>query len=259
MVDLHCHILPQIDDGAADMDQSIRMAKMAAEDGIHTIVATPHYRTDWYTPDPDRIQRMVDELNRYLVSMDIPVTILPGMEPRLHHEFLDHIQLRKILPIGFQRRYFFVELPFSQYVSQLPSFLYDLQLAGHTPVIAHPERYRYFQEHPELLFNLVKKGALTQVNGGSILGQFGKRTMKFAIALVQSGLIHLVASDAHDEARRPPLLSMAYRKIARYGGRRLSYQLKQNAEAVVAGNDFCPAEPGRLSKRFFPMPGYYRV
>lgn len=245
MIDLHCHILPGLDDGSENMEQTIRMAEMAEQDGVHFIVATPHYRRDAKDASAERIREKVKEVNNVLERRGISLRVLPGMEPQIQFDFVEKVKDGTLLTLNATGKYILLELPFHQPLHQLDRMIFDMQMAGYTPIIPHPERTDLFRTRPKLLYDLVKKGVLTQINAGSITGQFGKRVKGFAMLLLETHLAHLVASDAHDDLRRPPLLSTAYKEIFRIAGEETVYRMKENAKTVAMGKDFWVGEPVR--------------
>lgn len=255
MIDLHCHILPGMDDGAKDMEQAVRMAELAVRDGIHTIVATPHYQSEGFKCERDLIRKKVEEFNQELQQREIPLTVLPGMEPHIRVDFLDQLQKGELLTLDPIEKYVFVELPFRQQPPNLEQFFFQILLAGYVPIIPHPERTVYFQERPVLLYQLVKQGVLTQVNAGSLTGLFGKKVQRYTREIVESGLLHLIATDAHDDRRRSPKLSEAYDEIARIAGKEFALDLQQNAEAVIQGKDFFVEEPMKPQRKWFRLFG----
>ncbi|GAB7387956.1 tyrosine protein phosphatase [Bacillaceae bacterium] len=254
MFDIHCHILPQADDGAMDMEQAIRMAEIAEKDGITAIIATPHHRNGIYWNEKESILRKVEELNAALAERGLSVRVLPGMEVHVHAGLVDELQAGRLLPLNGSK-YLLLELPFQQVPPRLEELVYEIQLAGFVPVIAHPERTLSFRERPERLYALVQKGALTQITAGSILGFFGKKAQRFSRELLDCRLTHVVASDAHTDRRRVPKLSEAYAEIARYAGGDVAETLKRNAQAIAFGENIRAEEPAKPKRKFFRLFG----
>ncbi len=250
MIDIHCHILPRIDDGSKDMEQSVRMAEVAAKDGISAVIATPHFN-DKYPTDPFIIKEKVIQLNQKLEEKGISLQVLPGMESHFSYEYIELLQKGKLLTLGTNSKFVFLELPFQQIPHRLDHLVYQIKMAGYSPIIPHPERTLIFHERPHKLYELVKNGVITQVNAGSVLGFFGNKVRKFTKEMFEHGLLHILASDAHDDKKRPPRLSEGYIEIAELVGKSYVNMMKENAKNIAYGKDFWVEEPIRPHKKKF--------
>lgn len=241
MIDLHNHILPGLDDGANDIEESLAMAEIAAEDGITMLVATPHVMSGAFDNRKADILQKVKELNQLLESQKIPLQILPGAEYHLDSDLLRRLSAGDLLTINDSGQHLLVELPASMVPDYTGRILYELQLQGITPIIAHPERNIGFEREPELLRKFISRGILTQITSGSITGMFGKSVKKTAWSFLQEGYAHLIASDAHSAHVRSPALSHAFLELERRWGtdyaRTLSYE---NPRLIIAG---LPVQP----------------
>ncbi|HKP89336.1 MAG TPA: CpsB/CapC family capsule biosynthesis tyrosine phosphatase [Thermoleophilaceae bacterium] len=211
MVDLHSHILPGVDDGAPDIEASIAMARTAAADGIRVMVATPHISFE-YELDPADVGRLVGELNLALAREEVPLAVLPGGEIALTRlAALDAPALRTLsLGVG---PYLLVETPYAGGAPFLEEVLFDLDLRGFRTILAHPERCAMFEHDRDRLARLVERGVLCSVNAGSMAGQFGRRVRDFAVHLFRAGLVHNVASDAHDDDVRRAELRWGFERM----------------------------------------------
>jgi len=216
LIDIHCHILTGIDDGASDMEESIAMVRHAHADGIRTIVATPHTMNGVYENYGPNIITAVDRLRRILVRENIDIDILPGSEIHICTDLMEKVTAGQLLLIGRTREnnpgcmgYALIELPFQVLPPGYRNALFRLKLRGIIPIIAHPERNLVIQNHPERLEELVKMGCLVQVTAMSVTGGFGDVTMDCAHRLIESRMAHIIASDAHNADTRPPELSLA--------------------------------------------------
>jgi protein-tyrosine phosphatase len=218
MIDLHAHILPGLDDGSKDITESLAMARVAREDGIHTIVATPHVLPGVFDNDKNKILSAVQELNQKLQEQNIAVDILPGAEYHLEADLPLKLAQGKLLTINDNRRYLLVELPSAFIPEYTAQVLYEIQLLGVTPIIAHPERNAGFTRRPDILQEMISRGVLAQVTSASITGLFGKKIKRTAFSFLRRGLVHLVSSDAHSSKGRAPLLSQAQKEIEKYLG-----------------------------------------
>jgi protein-tyrosine phosphatase len=204
LIDLHCHILSGLDDGPAELEESLAMARVAVENGIETIVATPHVREDYPFP-PEEIEPRVGELNAALGREGIELEVVAGAEVALSAlETLDSATLERLC-LG-DGPYLLVESPYTDVTELLETGLFDLQMARLKPVLAHPERSPSFQRDPERLRRLVDQGMMTSVTAGSIAGRFGGGIRKLSGEMLREGLVHNIASDGHDARRRPPVL-----------------------------------------------------
>jgi protein-tyrosine phosphatase len=206
VIDLHCHVLPGIDDGPPTMEDSLALATTAAANGITTIVATPH--VSWNCPDNDsaRIAGKVDEVNAALTEAGIAVTILPGAEVALTRAAeLAPEELTRLRLGGGD--WLLVECPMSPAAAGFEHVLHSLRTQGHKIVLAHPERIPAFQRDPELLERFLGDGMISQLTAGSFVGRFGKDVQKFSFRLLEAGMVHNVASDAHSSHRRPPSIA----------------------------------------------------
>lgn len=208
VVDLHCHILPGADDGAVDMDQALRMACLAWERGTTTLVATPHcglpgkpgnFRSDTLAAQFRALQSAVSE-------MELPLRILPGMEFFGGEDLRALYEQGSLLPLAGSR-YLLVEFYFDESAYCIERVLQQAEDCGLVPVIAHPERYDAIQRRPERVEEWFHRGRIVQINKGSVLGDLGGGAEETAWTLLQHGLVHAVASDAHSDVRRTPDLS----------------------------------------------------
>lgn len=206
MIDLHCHIIPYIDDGAKSIKIACSMAKLAWRSGVNTIVATPHCnlrnaRKNYLDQD---FLLILSSFRAVLRQQGIPITILPGAEVFAHadniRELIDHRQLATING----SRYLLVEFPFHQDGKLISTTLDAISRRGLIPVIAHPERYDTVQEHPSYVARWLEQGCVIQINKGSLLGRLGRNAHACAKYLIANQYVHVIASDAHDMNYRPP-------------------------------------------------------
>lgn len=250
MIDIHCHILPGIDDGAKDLKDSIIMAKHAAMEGIHTIIATPHLNQSYDNRKP-LIESKVLELNKALIEEKIDVEILVGQEPRIYGEILEDYEKNEIQTLN-NSQYLFIEFPSSQVPRYTEKLLFDIQMKGLTPIIVHPERNAELMERPDKLYQLVQKGALTQVTASSLCGYFGKKIKTFSEQLIEANLSHFIASDAHNVGNRSFKMSEAFDLIDSKYGIDYVYLFKENAELIVDGKNVIKEipEPVKKKKKF---------
>jgi len=211
VIDLHCHILPGIDDGPRTLDESLELALAAVAAGTTMIVATSHVHWDYPDNSAARIAEKVQEVNAMLLDQNVDLEVRPGAEVALTRALdLPDAELTALTLGGGP--WLLLECPLSPVVAGVERGIYALRQRGHEQIVlAHPERVPAFQRDPELLARLVHSGMLTSVTAGAFTGQFGKDVQRFARRLLADGLVHDVASDAHSSTRRPPALGPTLR------------------------------------------------
>jgi protein-tyrosine phosphatase len=202
VIDLHCHVLPGIDDGPQTIEASLALARAAQSAGTRTLVATPH--VNWrYRNDAETIARLVGELSDRVRAEGLSIEIRPGAEIAMTRiAELDDAELSRLRLGGGP--WILVEPPFTAAATGLGPTLLELQSRGQRVVLAHPERCPAFQREPDLLRSLVCEGILTSITAGSLVGGFGAEVRRFTVELVREGIVHNVASDAHDHLTRAP-------------------------------------------------------
>ncbi len=238
MIDLHCHVLPGIDDGPATIEDSLELARAAAAAGTRVIVATPH--VSWrYPNEPGTIARLVDELNARLSSEAIELQVRPGAELAMSRiADTDRTQLERLTLGG--GGWLLVEPPFVPTAYGLDPIVFELQRQGYRVILAHPERCAAFHRDPRMLASMAGAGVLTSITAGSLVGRFGAPARRFALRLVDEGMVHNVASDAHDEIRRPPGVVM---ELEQAGLAPLAEWLTQSVPAAILGGGEIPRRP----------------
>jgi len=254
MIDLHCHLLPGLDDGPKTMEDSLAMAEEAIADGITHVVATPHANSD-YRFDFERVCGTVEELKAKLGGRLILAT---GCDFHMSHENL--IAIRKDpWPFCVNRKdYLLVEFNDFSIPPSMDQTLHELQLAGIRPIITHPERNGILRTHPERLRQWIRLGCYVQITAGSLKGVFGSGPQQQAWTWLASGLVHFISSDAHNTGRRPPRLKFAYEAVtAQVGAEKAQAVLMDNPLAAFEGRplphvpELTPELEPRKRKRFF--------
>jgi protein-tyrosine phosphatase len=213
VIDLHSHILPGIDDGPATLEGSLELARAAVAEGTRTILATPHINED-HGIDAARVAAGLEALRPELAAAEIPLEVLPGGEIAMWRlGDLDDAALRALALGGGP--YLLIESPFSPAIGTFEPLVLDLLERGHRVLLAHPERCPAFQRDPERLERLVEAGVLVQITAGSMTGGFGTTVRRFTIGMVRNGVVHVVASDAHDAVKRAPGLNAGFAALER--------------------------------------------
>jgi len=241
-VDIHCHLLPELDDGAGSWNEALAMAKLAVADGISTIVATVHQLGSFAENQGDEIREQTNRLQTMLNERRIPLDVLPGADVRIEPGMIAKIRTGEVLTLADRGRHVLLELPHEVYLP-LDRLLADLKRAGLTGILSHPERNQGIIAQPDVVKSLVQAGCLIQVTAASLVGGFGSRVRSVAEQLVRQGLVHFVSTDAHSPRSRPPLLSEAYDRVAELTSPAIATEcFCHNPGAVAAGR---PVMPGR--------------
>lgn len=218
MIDLHCHILPELDDGPETMATAIEMCLIAVDDGIRTIVATPHMLDGMFAVTPAAVHKAIGALKESLEQERIPLEILPGADVHVDRDLPGYLGRKEIITVADKGRHLMVEFPQDVFPQEMGELLFQVQLKGVTPIITHPERNGGVQQNPGMLAELIEAGNLTQITAGSLTGIFGAKIQECALGLLRSNMVHLVASDAHNTTRRSPRLSEARLVVEREAG-----------------------------------------
>jgi len=244
MIDLHCHILPGIDDGARTLDDALEMARLAARDGIEAVVATPHlFRGDAAEEDWEAIERASEELRQALRQNQIPIEILSGSEAHVSHRLLPEIRRHRERLVINRGSYLFIEFPSHHIFSGAKNLFFELMSEGINPIIAHPERNSVFIQNPVHLYDLIQMGALAQANSGSFFGLYGSPSREAALRFLEFNLIHFIASDSHDGRGLRPGLSEARRKAETVAGPEMAGALVNDNPRAVIHDEEPPCRP----------------
>jgi protein-tyrosine phosphatase len=253
MVDLHCHILPGLDDGPGTIEESLAMAASAIADGITHVVATPHCNST-YSFDFARVRQLRDALQ---AKIGTELKLATGCDFHLSFENLESLRNDRAPYCINQRDYLLVEFNEISIPPVMDQTLHEIQLASVRPIITHPERNSILRARPERLRKWVKQGCYAQVTGGSLTGKFGSACQTDALRWIGEGLIHFVASDAHNTRSRPLSLQPAYEVVAdKFGRAKADALFTENPLAAYEGRELphvpeveSEARPRR--KRFF--------
>lgn len=237
MIDLHCHLLPGIDDGPETMEESLALAQSAVDQGITHVLCTPHYNNGRYENPKASIIAAVAELQIALDETQIPLTVLEGQEVRITGELIEDLNEDNLLFTDLNDTYLLIEFPSADVPAFSETLLFELRGMGKIPVIVHPERNRFFMEDPDRLIPFLEMGCLAQLTAPSIVGIFGKKIQKTAHEMVERNLVQMVASDAHGVNKRPFYLKEAYTEIERKCGDNVVRQMKQVTKDLVNGDE----------------------
>jgi protein-tyrosine phosphatase len=214
LIDLHSHLLPGIDDGSKNFAMSLAMARVAAADGISTMACTPHILPGVYNNSGPAIRRAVARLAESIADAGIPVSLVTGADVHIAPN-LD-VQLRDGRALTLNNsRYFLLEPPHHVLPPRLEDLVFGLQAAGYVPILTHPERLSWVEGHYDLIGRLVSSSVLMQITAGSVMGRFGRRPRYWAERMLDEGLCHLLATDAHNTEQRSPRMADARDVVAK--------------------------------------------
>jgi protein-tyrosine phosphatase len=243
MIDLHSHILFGIDDGPKAIEESIQMCRIGYQDGIRTIVATPHILPGIYQNNRSTILYKVQELNEALVhselrtqNSELSLNILPGADVHFSFDILQRYEEGEIVTVNDQGRYLMIEFAFQGVPYQAEEVLFKLLTKGITPIISHPERNMEVGERPKRYYEMIRIGCLGQVTAMSLTGNFGTGVRRTAEKLLSKRLIHIIASDAHSTDGRPPILSAAVKAAEKIVGKAEAMRMvTEYPQAILEG------------------------
>lgn len=248
MVDIHCHILPGLDDGPDTMEESLQMAEAAISDGITHVVATPH-ASDEFHFDYTRVRQLRDELQARVGDR---LEMATGCDFHVNPENLGALYSDSARFCINQRNCLLVEFNEYSIPDAMDHTLHEMQLHGICPIVTHPERNRILCAHPERLAKWVRRGCYVQITGASLTGAFGRGARERAVAWIAKGMVHIVASDAHNTGRRPLQLRPAYEVVERDFGPDIADALfMMNPMAAFEGKPFpyVPEVPEKEPRR----------
>jgi protein-tyrosine phosphatase len=209
MIDLHSHILPGVDDGASDLDVALKMARMAVEDGIQVMACTPHFMPGMYDNTATDIRNRVSQFQSILNNEGIPLQLVVGCDGHIRPDFLTKLRSDEILRLN-DSRYVLFEPPHNIVPQRLEDLMFNILVAGYVPILTHPERLKWIEQSFDLVEKLFQQGVWMQITAGSLTGRFGSRPLYWSQKMLAEGMIHILATDAHNLKSRPPVLSAAY-------------------------------------------------
>lgn len=249
LTDIHCHLLPGLDDGSSSWAETLAMARMAVADGIRTVIATPHQLGHYSQNRGDCIRQATRRLADCLRDHEVPLRVLPGADVRIEPEMVPRIHRGEVLSLADRGKHVLLELPHELYF-QLQPVLNQLQESGLHGILSHPERNQGLLARPHTIPRLVADGCLMQITAGSIVGTFGPASRQLSQWMLHRGLVHFVASDGHGAKMRRPLLRRAWVQVAKLVGRETCVDLFcRNPRAVAEGRDVAAGKRPARSRR----------
>lgn len=252
MIDLHTHILPGIDDGSGNLEESLEMCRIASASGTRGIVATSHGNLESSPLTVEKYKNAYRLLKQELLREDIPIRLYSGMEIFMTGEAAARLDAGELLTLN-ETRYVLIEFDFHEEHWMAEEYLHMLEDAGYIPVIAHVERYYFIQRNPEIIYDWVQQGYVIQTNKGSLLGAFGKKERDTGISLLEHNLVHVIASDAHGIQRRNPDMTNIRRFLGEtVGDKYRNLILSENPARILSGEEILsfPPRPYRRNRRW---------
>jgi protein-tyrosine phosphatase len=244
MIDIHSHILPGLDDGASTMETALAMARIAAEDGIKAMIATPHiFRDRIQETNLDLIRPAVDKFKAALQKQNIPLDIFAGAEVHISHNLFQIIGRHRQELVLNKGMYVLVEFPSTHVFAGVKDLFFDLMTESLIPIIAHPERNRVFRHNAHLLFELIEMGALVQINQGSLFGLYGESAKDAVRNFIEMRFVHFAATDCHNPTASAPQLSQAVQELITLAGEEASRALVEDNPRAVIEDKEIPYHP----------------
>jgi protein-tyrosine phosphatase len=239
MIDLHCHILPGIDDGPADLSVSLEMARAMVADGVSVVACTPHILPGLYHNSGPQIRQLVAQFEQVLAEERISLRLVTGADNHIVPSFVAGLRSGHLLTLG-ESRYVLVEPPHHIPPVRLQDFFFELMTAGYVPVLTHPERLSWTKSHYAAIQRMVRAGVWMQITAGSLAGDFGRSSQYWAERMLEDGNVHILATDAHDAERRPPILGKGRELAARrIGDQEAKHLVETRPRKVLANEPVC--------------------
>lgn len=235
LIDIHTHLIPNVDDGADSIEETLKLAQTAVDEGIKHTVLTPHHNKYWVTNEKEKVLRLTKKVENVIDEAGIPLSVSPGQEIRMNEEFLEDLFNDNYLSIDANGKYYLVEFSWQTFPSFAKDYLQQMLDADIIPVIAHPERQQPFIENPNILRDLINMGCISQITATSIVGGYTEEIRQTAYQMMRENLIHVIASDAHDTVVRPYNLNKALKILKLEFGTEYADYLIQNAERIFKG------------------------
>ncbi|MBZ6014028.1 tyrosine protein phosphatase [Leuconostoc gelidum subsp. gelidum] len=251
MIDLHSHLLPNIDDGSKSLRASLRMANEAVENGIEAALMTPHHMNGHYINHKADIIQLTSQFQDQLDKENIPLQVFPSQEVRINGGLLEALDIDDILFADDSNRYLLLEFPDDDVPTYSEDMIFKIMQRGISIQIAHPERNTKIMSDPDILYSLIEKGAIAQVTASSYVGSFGKKVQKFGESIIEHNLAHVFVSDAHDLPNRDYEMRQALDKLRSHLGQDYQQLFEKNAEAILDGNNVEKLVPEPIVKRRF--------
>lgn len=253
MIDLHCHLLPGVDDGSKSMDASLKLANDAVRDGIDYALLTPHHMNGVYLNHKKEVIQQTQEFQVELDRHEIPLKVFPGQEVRINGDLLTALDQDDILFADEGGRYLMLEFPDDDVPSYTSTMIYELMQRGIIPIIVHPERNKKIMEQPDILYDLLNEGCLSQITASSYVGIFGHKVQKFSKQLIRTGQAYVFASDAHDLPNRKYEMTNAFAKLNHEFGNDYVSRFSENTKRIINGDNILPNNFSKIKVHSFHL------
>lgn len=235
MIDLHSHILPGVDDGAPDLQTSLDMARAWVDDGVAIVACTPHILPGLYHNTGPQIRRAVADLQCRLDEAGISLELVTGADNHVIPDFAAGLNTGRLLSLA-DTRYVLVEPPHHTAPPRLGDLFFSILTAGYRPILTHPERLTWIKSHYDLIRLLARRGVWMQITAGSLTGDFGRGPKYWGERMLAEGIVHILATDAHNMRHRPPILSQGYEHAARIVGAEEAWRLVHTRPRAILEN-----------------------
>ncbi|WP_281165986.1 tyrosine-protein phosphatase [Liquorilactobacillus sicerae] len=253
MIDLHCHLLPGVDDGSKSMDISLKLANDAVRDGIDYALLTPHHMNGVYLNHKKAVIQQTQEFQVELDRHKISLKVFPGQEVRINGDLLTALDQDDILFADKGGRYLMLEFPDNDIPSYTNNMIYELMQRGIIPVIVHPERNTMIMKKPDILYDLLSRGCLSQITASSYVGIFGHKVQKFSKQLIQAGQAYIFASDVHNLPNRKYEMTNAFVKMNHEFGNDYVSRFNENAKRIINGDNILPNNFSEIKTHLFRL------
>lgn len=248
IIDLHSHLIPNVDDGAQTIEQSFELARQAVSEGVEHMVLTPHHRNGVYLNRKNDVIRYSKDLQEQYDRAKINLKVYPSQEIRLTEYFLDDLYNDDLLSLDGAGKYYLIEFPSERVPSITNEVFQELISAGITPVIAHPERNHELSNNMNRLYEFIDMGCLSQITTSSYSGYYGEKLKENSRQIIENNLAHVLASDVHHLKHRPMNMKVAFNRIIEEFGVETADYFKENARNIFNGDQVRVKNPVKVKK-----------
>mgnify|MGYP003301688610 CR=1 FL=1 len=251
MIDIHSHIVFEVDDGSKSIEQSIEMLQEASNAGFKKVILTPHYIEEYYEIEKDEIAEKIENLKEQLENINCNIEILQGNEIYITNDINELLENKQAVALN-DKKYVLFELPLNAEAMNLNEVVYQILEKGRIPVLAHPERYPFVQKDPNVLLELIEDGVLMQSNYGSIIGQYGKQSKNTLKKMLEHNMVHLLGSDSHRPQTIYLKINEAIEEIEKIIGKEnLENLTTNNPQLVIEGKEIDLPRPMPIKSTIF--------
>jgi len=235
LIDIHTHILPGIDDGSKDINESLDILRALVNQGVTEVIATPHIITGVYNNTKKIIDEKIEQLKTEIIANKLPIKVYKGAELYYEPNIIEKTKQEELNLAG--SNYILIESDLQRFPDNFEKTLYQFQVAGYIPILAHAERFTPFLNDFNRLINIANRGILIQLNSGSFFGNYGENVQKLAYRILQTGCVHFIASDVHHLNTRPVLMKQIYQYLSEHYTEDLAKLLLEENPGRVIHNE----------------------